>query len=191
MWTSATVTAKRLKSRKPSEPSMRPSSAQARVQQPVLAEDRAPRVDADEVAREQRRRDQEQDGRLRPAGAVAQPVGDRQRDEHGDGGRAEPDVERVQGQRAVDAGGHDVLVVLERGGSADREEPGRQEAVDEERDERRDEEHEQADDGRQAQGNGPSLSSRSRQPASADLLVRDRGHVEPPRLPVYGSRRWP
>ena len=67
---------------------------QARVQQPVLAEDRSPRVDADEVAREQRRRDQEQDGRLRPAGAVAQPVGDRQREKHGDGGRAEPDVER-------------------------------------------------------------------------------------------------
>ena len=152
---------------------------QPRVQQPVLAEDRSPRVDADEVAREQRRRDQEQDGRLRPAGAVAQPVGDRQREKHGDGGRAEPDVEGVEGERPVDARGHDVLVVLERGRSADREESRRQEAVDEERDERRDEQHEQADDGRQAQGNRPQPELAVPPGGPRSLLVRDRGHVEP------------
>ncbi len=152
--------------------------SQARVQQAVLAQDRAPGVDANEVAREERRRDQEEHGRLRAARAVAQPVGNRQRDENGDGRRGEADVERVQRKRAVDARGDDIPVVLERDGAADREEPGGQEAVDEEGRERRNEENEQAERGRQAQGDGarPELAVPPSRPLGP--FVRDRSHVE-------------
>ena len=81
-----------------------PRRFEARVEQPVAAEDRAPGVDAHEVAGEERRGDQEEDEHLPAAGGEAQPVGDRERDQHRRRRGQQADDERVDGERAVDIG---------------------------------------------------------------------------------------
>ena len=127
------------------------------VDHAVLAQHRAPGIDAHEVAREHRGGDQEQHDHARASRRVAQPVGDGKGEPDREHGREQADLDGVPRERAVQ-------LRVERGGVRVERERARdvvqlrgQEAVGDEDRNGRDEEDQHARGRGQRQQYGPQL----------------------------------